>query len=372
MRVALAKSTLRIPPTYFALNHAEQLREQHEFCMFTLAADIRDPAITIDVRDFVGFRSARFAQRERFIPLAMAAMSRAIRAYKPDVIHQHFATWSIPAMRASSRASIPLLTTVHGVDVMTALQPARTAMQHWHHRNITAAQRQSSRVLAVSQYLASQAVKGGFEPSRLEVHYQGIDTDFYTPSPTGPDAARAPLVVFVGALNEQKGVRDLVAASQRLVGTVEHELVIIGTGSLAAEVAAATSASPHVRMLGALARDEVRDWLRRSTVLVLAAQESGGRREAAGLALLEAQACGTPVVAYNSGGTAEMIDDGTSGLVVAESDQNALTAGLRDVLTMKSRSYERMRRAARSFVVNERSLAGSAAELAQHYADITR
>jgi glycosyltransferase involved in cell wall biosynthesis len=219
----------------------------------------------------------------------------------------------------------------------------------------------------VSRYLASQAVLAGFDSSRLEVHYQGIDTDFFTPSPESSPAAEPPTIAFVGALSERKGARDLIQVSRRLIGTLPHRLVLAGGGPLAAELAAETADDRHICLTGPLDREEVRTRLRNATVLVLPTKASRGGREAAGLVLLEAQACGTPVVAYDSGGTSEMLAPDVSGLLVPEGNTEALAAAVGDILTLGGADYARMRDSARDFAVRERSLAGSCGELLRHY-----
>lgn len=104
--------------------------------------------------------------------------------------------------------------------------------------------------------------------------------------------------------------------------------------------------------------------------MVLPTQESNGWREAAGLVLLEAQACGVPVITYRSGGAPEMLDDGVTGLVVPEKDVTALGDAIRAILTLPTADHGRMSVAARDFVVRERSLAVSARELDAHYRDL--
>ncbi|MCZ2403926.1 glycosyltransferase [Paenarthrobacter sp. Z7-10] len=376
MKVALTKSTLLVPPTYFAINHARQMCDEHEFRFFTLAAKLADSDLGVPVQDFVPFRKANFTDREKFIPLFMPVMSAAIARFQPDIIHQHFATWSWPAVRASKGRGFPLLTTIHGSDVVVAGRPAATAMARWHHRNIRLAQEQSSRILAVSTYLADLAVVAGFPAKKIQVHYQGIDTEFFEPGPEGEtdDSAPSdgpPRILFVGSINQQKGILDLVQASKQLVKRVEHELVVIGSGPLESVVRKEIEGSTHISLLSQLDRVSVRNWMRRATVLVAPSQEYRGAREAAGLVLLEAQACGTPVVAYQSGGTGEMVDPVSGGLV-PEGDVPALRGRVEEALNLSDRDQMSMSGAARSFVLRERSLALSCEELGRHYDEVAQ
>jgi glycosyltransferase involved in cell wall biosynthesis len=102
-------------------------------------------------------------------------------------------------------------------------------------------------------------------------------------------------------------------------------------------------------------------------VLVLPTRVNGLAREAAGLVLLEAQACGTPVIAYDSGGTGEMLRDGDTGWLAVEGDISALTSRVGDVLALSDLERAAVGERARRFVVAERSLARSAEELAAIY-----
>ncbi|WP_082716706.1 glycosyltransferase [Microterricola viridarii] len=367
MRVAITKSTLRIPPTYFAVSHALRLQGEHEFRFFCYVAQVTDPAVTVPIIEAVPLRSLPFRQRELVMPLFLGRMRGLIQRFRPDVIHQHFATWSLAAVAASKRTGAPLITTLHGIDVFTALGPADTAMKRWHQRNFRAAAAQSTVVLAVSQYLAGQARAAGVPAHKIQVHYQGIDTDYFSPAARGDSRARVPIVLFVGALSARKGLPDLLEASDRLQASHPHELVVVGDGPLRAQLSERV-ATGRVRVTGSIPRDEIREEMRRAHVLVLPTQETNGWREAAGLVLLEAQACGTPAVAYRSGGAPEMMAEGLSGLLAAEKNVAELTAALGTVLALPAGEYAAMRVAARAFAVNERSLARSAEELSRTYA----
>lgn len=369
MRVAITTGVLRVPPTYFVTSHATALAEQFDFRVFALATEIRDSIDPLAVEQALGVRRLPFSVRMRLAPLAAPLLAPAILRFSPDLIHQHFATWSTPAVAASKRRSVPLLTTLHGYDVRaaTGARP-RTLLSDWHKINVARARAQSARFLVVSEYLAHEAVAAGFDSARLAVHYQGVDTDYF--SPADRPSGEVPTLLFVGALSELKGIRDLITVSQRLHATVEHNLVVVGDGPLKAELASTTAGSPHIALVGRQEKAAVRQALQTATALVLPTHAHGGRREAAGLVLLEAQACGTPVVAYDSGGTSEMLRDGTTGLLVAESNTAELERALREVMTTPERELEAMRTAARAFVVEHRSFSRSCDELAQHYREL--
>jgi len=357
MKVALTTNILAIPPTYFIVSHAQQLADRHQFEVFALMSDVRDPSVTLPVHDFAAFSKLDPSRRVYFAPFAGAAMARGITAFAPDLIHQHFATWSGPAINAAKSLARPLLTTVHGYDVRALARLTQGPMDAWHRRNVRAIQSRSDRVLSVSRYLADEAIAVGFDPQRLEVHYQGIDTDFFTPSTDEFQETDVPLISFVGALSAHKGPMDLVQASIALAEKHDHRLQLIGSGPLEAAIRDRAREFPHIELLGRVSKDTVRDTLRRSRAMVLPSQESQG--------------CGAPVIAYDSGGIAEMMDEGTTGTLVPERDVDQLTVAVREMLQMSDPERARLGAAARKFVVHERSLSLSAVELERHYSDLT-
>ncbi|GAA1777186.1 glycosyltransferase [Agromyces lapidis] len=367
MRIAITKNTLRVPPTYFAVDHAMRLAQEFDFRIFTMIAEIVDETVDLPVVDAVPLRGLSFRAREYLIPAFQSVMTRRIRQYRPNVIHQHFATWSTPAVGAAVRDRIPMITTLHGADVFAASRNGGGALGWWNRRNCARAGATSARILAVSEYLAGEAVRGGFPAARTEVHYQGIDSDYFTPA-SEPGSDSKPVIVFVGAVAEHKGIDHLVQASTELGRTREHRLIVVGDGPMRPGLQA--TSAPHIEFLGPRDRSEIRDLLRGASALALPTRRMPGWREAAGLVLLEAQACGTPVVAYRNGGTPEMLVDGTTGLLVDDGDIRGLGDALRSLIDLEPVARRRMSEAARAFVVGSRSLAVSANELAAHYHDV--
>lgn len=381
-RIALTKGSLRIPPTYFAVQHAMALAAEFDFEFFSMVTEVTDPEVSRAIRINDASVGTPFAQgrrdwsrRENALPLLFRRMQRDIRRWNPAIVHQHFANWSQPAVTAARRSGTPLLLTVHGADVYVPLTPlsdrnifGRPTLR-WHQRTVRNAFRASTRILAVSEYLAGQVIEAGADSDRVVVHYQGIDTDLYSPSTSRPREF-PPRVVFVGALSQAKGIRDLLEASASLARAVPHDLVIIGDGPLRGEAEAAAREHAHIDVRGPQDRAGVREALAGATVFVLPTQRHGRWREAAGLVSLEAQASGVPAIVYDSGGASEMVQDGSTGIVVPERDVSALADAIRSVLTLSEAEWQGLSRRAREFVVEKRSLHTSAAQLARHYHDL--
>jgi glycosyltransferase involved in cell wall biosynthesis len=133
-------------------------------------------------------------------------------------------------------------------------------------------------------------------------------------------------VVSVGHLIERKG-HDLTIRAMAMLPDVD--LVIVGTGPeggalerLALEVGVAT----RVRLAGRVAHDTLKDYYSAADVTVLASSREGWAN-----VLLEAMACGAPVVATNIPGTNEVVADPAAGVLVQRSPE-AIAAGVRAIL----------------------------------------
>ncbi|WP_310149585.1 glycosyltransferase [Phycicoccus sp. 3266] len=364
-RVAVVHGTLRVPPTYFTLEQALPLRDRFEIEFHALATQIAEP-LPLPVHDALGLHRVPFRRREFLLPLVLGRLSRELRRSGPDLLHQQFGTWSSPARHAAAALRAPLLATLHGSDVFTTSYAGRDPRYAWHRRNVLGVLHEADRVLCVSRFLADAAVAAGADPGRVEVHHQGVDTDFLTPG-EGPDAAAGagpPRVLFVGRLAAYKGVPDLVEASLDLARRgVEHELVLVGDGPLRPVLEEQARRNPHLTVAGPRDREGVRDALRGGHVLVLPSTP----REAAGLVLLEAQACGVPVVAYASGGKPEMLEPDRTGSLVPHGDVTALADAVAGILGLDPAEHAAMAARAREFVVTQRSMPVSAAALGEHY-----
>jgi len=367
MRIAVTTGLLPVPPTYFVVQHALELATRHDFAVFARAARVGDPDLGISIDSVVPEAAGSWPWRMRLAVFAGREHARRIREWRADLVHQHFATWSHGAVSAPS----PLITTLHGYDVVAAENRAISPLAVFHRRSIRATIQHSDRVLAVSRYLADRAIAAGFAKERVQVHYQGIDTDWFTPGDAHQAVeSDAPALVFVGRWSQAKGLHELLDASIALQQRTPHRLRVVGAGPLDAELRAAAARHPHIDVLGPLPRAGVRDALRGARALVLPTQEADGWREAAGLVLLEAQACGVPAITYASGGAPEMVLEGETGLVVAEHDLDALSDAMRSLLTMPAAKHAAMGVRARDWVVAHRSLARSAEQLDAHYREV--
>jgi glycosyltransferase involved in cell wall biosynthesis len=166
-------------------------------------------------------------------------------------------------------------------------------------------------------------------------------------------AARRPVVGFLARLDPQKDPLAFVRAAHAVDGTA----VIVGNGSLAPEVQ--TSGVFHLPFEGRVER-----YLRGFDLYVLPSLW-----ESLPIAVLEAMACGLPVLACDVGGTAEAVAEGVNGALVPPGDQEALVAALRR-LTADPDGLRRMGDAGRERAEREFSIGRMTGEVEALYRDL--
>ena len=131
-----------------------------------------------------------------------------------------------------------------------------------------------------------------------------VRTDFFTPG----DGDRDGYCLFVGRLTGYKQSGLVVEAFRGL----DRELLVVGEGQLKETLSA--RATPNIRFVGTVDDVELRELYRRADALVFPAEEDFG------IVMAEAQACGTPVIAFRRGGAADIVADGETGLLLDRQD----------------------------------------------------
>lgn len=201
----------------------------------------------------------------------------------------------------------------------------------------------------------------GFSSDRVLRHYIGVDTEVFRERPVERQPRR---VVSIARFVEYKGHRYIIdALAQVQRGGFPVELVMVGQGPLRQEMESyARTRVAQVTVIDRLSQPEIADLLASARLYVHGSVAlKSGHAEAFGMTNLEAQAVGTPVVAFRSGGVAEAMIDGESGDAVPERDVGAMAAAIASLLTddAKWQSYSRSaaRMAAGRFDIRKQSLA---------------
>jgi glycosyltransferase involved in cell wall biosynthesis len=150
-----------------------------------------------------------------------------------------------------------------------------------------------------------------------EVVPTGVDTVFFAPDWDRPANVR-PRVLFVGALRVFKGPQVVLDAAQRYP---QADFVVVGDGPLRGELQDRARSLANVEMLGSLGRAAVREEYRKADVFMFPSRWEGSPR-----VLLEAAACGLPVIARRDY-EPESVKDGATGFLVGEDDEMMLRLG---------------------------------------------
>jgi glycosyltransferase involved in cell wall biosynthesis len=183
----------------------------------------------------------------------------------------------------------------------------------------------------VSGHLALSEFAAGFYPqlqSRTTVIYGGADPKLFAPSTGG----RENVIVFVGRLMPHKGIHDLIGAVD-----ADMPLEIYGRPYEPAyrDALRDLALGKNVRFFEAATDEMVREAYQRARVVVLPSVHHstyGGpapKAELLGLTLIEAMACGTPVICSSAGAMPEVVTDRVSGYVYPAGDRGALSDRLR-------------------------------------------
>jgi glycosyltransferase involved in cell wall biosynthesis len=240
-------------------------------------------------------------------------LARRVRAAPtPDVVYAHFL---VPSGLVASRVDAPLVVTAHGRDVRNVgWLPGIGALT-------ARVVRRASTVIAVSDYLRRELeAKVPAARGKTEVVDMGVDTDRFHPQATDCYKER-PAFVCVGALSERKNVVRLADAFARLG---EGSLTFVGDGPLRRRL----EGRERVRVVGRVAHDEVPKWVAGADVLT-----QPSLVEPFGMTLLEALACGVPVVATRLGGPPEFVPP-EAGVFVDPTDVDELARALRTAASL--------------------------------------
>lgn len=182
--------------------------------------------------------------------------------------------------------------------------------------------------VVVSPSTRDDLIRRGLPRDQIVVIPNGLDHAKYGPGSSGADED---LVVFVGRLEYYKGIDVLLDAWPKVLATrPQAKLILVGAGTAEAEMrkrASSEHLGASVSFEGFVSEETKIEWMRRATVLVQPSHKEGW-----GLTVLEANACGTPVVATDVPGLRDSVRAGETGLLVAKADAADLADGIVQIL----------------------------------------
>ena len=169
---------------------------------------------------------------------------------------------------------------------------------------------------------------------KVQTIYRGVDTKAFCPNPTIRESKRKELaidpddvvVLFIGRLEVVKGLKYLMEAAKRLVKERHHlKFLFVGEGTLREKYENAVKRSENMFFLGF--RSDVAQLMNVADIFVLPSLSEG-----CSAAILEANACGLPVVVSRSGGNCEIVLDNVTGICVTPRKVEELIEALKRLL----------------------------------------
>jgi glycosyltransferase involved in cell wall biosynthesis len=263
---------------------------------------------------------------------------RLRRSFPFDLIDAHFAyPDGLAAVVLGRVFRCRVVITLRGSIVRLSTYPL-------HRPQLRLALRAADRVLAVSASLKRTAMDLGIPAEKIRVISNGVDTERFFPIDRGQARAELglpgdrPIILSVGGLNEGKGQHRIVRLLPLLRRRYPDLLYVIVGGERRADSLRPTierlmrdlGLERHVLLVGEKPHDEIPRWMGACNVFCLATRSEGWAN-----VLLEALACGRPVVSTRVGGNAEIVTSPTLGTLVPADDDRALGEAIQSALDQR-------------------------------------
>jgi glycosyltransferase involved in cell wall biosynthesis len=292
-----------------------------------------------DPRDIIHYRNGMSRVQQLGFRLAGGnqTLRKVIRDARPLLIHAHFASDGVQIMRLARRAKIPLVVTVHGIDVTTWPNATRfsgilgslllAGKRHLIRRMLS----EAAAVIAVSEPLASRVRALGAPADRVHVLHLGAHFSEQTISAKRERGG----ILFVGRLVEKKGVGDLLRAVARLPEDLRSTHVsVVGDGPLRDELEhLARELAVNVTFHGSLTTAEVSRHMSAAAIFCSPSRTaSNGDTEGLPISILEAGYHQLPTVSTIHSGIPEAIESGVTGFLAPEGDIESISAALANLL----------------------------------------
>jgi len=286
--------------------------------------------------------TSRWSTNSRYFT-ARAQVRKVLDVVRPDLLHAHYAAGYGTLGRLANFH--PYILSVWGSDVFEV--PARSPL----HRTLIRSNLASADyVCSTSRFMALHTQK--YCKSKIFVTPFGIDCERFKPCVCSSIEKKELLIGTVKTLDETYGVDYLIksfaAVAKQYAGSKKLRLIIAGDGPLKnylQNLAKDLGIEESVDFLGFVPQDQIPALLNGLSIFVAVSVF-----ETFGVAILEASACGLPVVVSDAGGLGEVMKDGITGVMVPKCDVSATAEAIANLID-DDELRTRMGKSGRNFVL---------------------
>lgn len=269
---------------------------------------------------------------------ALARMLGRIHNESPvDFVDVQEPNIALPLYKASKKAQIGTFFTIHLSVLVGPQRFSRFRTSVYRHFNVSAA-KNALHSIAVSEYIRQAYVRALKDPSKVSVVYNPIDTGIFKFTPRQP--AQIQKVLWLGRMVANKGLPEILEFASKF--TTEHKNITFtfaGDGPLRAILAPKYAQNPNIVFAGSAAGPQAVAALMASHDIFLFSSD----HETASMTVLEAMACGTPVIASGIPPVREILDD--CGLYYSNYNDDQIAAAIQTLLDSPEQAASLTRKA---------------------------
>ncbi len=294
-----------------------------------------------------------FKQKEK---TEKEALQEAIENYlvenKIEKILCEYGPSGVEMMNIAKKLNTPLIVHFHGYDAY------RDDILNSYGKNYNALFKIASSIIAVSKHMKAQLVNLGCPEYKLHHLCYGIDASVFN---FAENASKQVTFVSCGRFVEKKAPQLTIKAFELVLRkTPNAKLVMIGDGELLEECKKLVNdlnIASSIEFAGVLNQQQIAERFRYATAFlqhsITTAQNDS---EGTPLTIMEAMACGLPVITTKHGGITDIITDNETGFLVNEQDINGMSEKMRFIIENRKQA-ESIGKAASQFILNNYTLA---------------
>ncbi len=292
----------------------------------------------IEIRRF-DFKGLLFEREKEILHRLRKYLDQVLSTFKPDLVHLNGCVGESPIVFSMFRSlfSMPIVLTNHAPHYGFPMQPIV--------RKVCS---QVDRVCCVSKWVMRETASLIPEiKEKMRLIYNGIPPFSLPPAPL---TFSPPLLLYLGRLTQEKGIRCAAAAFSLLKKRGSTAQLVIGGEGEERAALSSIDTDPSVTFIGAVEREAVPHLLNRASIVLVPSYF-----ESFGLVALEAMQMGRPVIASNVGGLPEIISNERIGVLVPPKNPEALSDAIEKLLQNRAEAT-RMGAEARQYALSHFTL----------------